>query len=480
MRVTYFASENSKTAYKTELKEEKEMTMKEKKKTRLLRIPILAGILITLLLLCVPVSAATVCKIGKKGYSSLPKAIKAVKNGQTITVTSNITTHDLLRLDRGKISYTINFNNKKYTYKYTSSKKEPAIVLEQPTKVTIKKANISANFSSAMPATGQIFNGGGTLILESGTYTVPGIINAKSMTIKGGTFKPTASMPDAYNGEKYLFINMNGGTLTIAGGTFKMNGKCGIVTDTLNGQGGKKLTIKGGTFTATRSVDREVSMMKIFNTASITGGTFNCTNTGIWINGNVTISGGKFNFKKTKQTGGGPGPGISLGGETNKGKLTIKGGTFTSTAASEDMFPGTCVNTFAGTTTITKGTFKARQVVSNGSSGPNAVSKTIIKGGTFKGEISGNNPNGTVTISGGSSTSSVVCRGGNIVVNKFTIKMTNTEERSACFRAEGGKITIKGGSFTNTNGRGYVEQGGKVEFAVSNYESLFKVKKLTE
>ena len=40
-------------------------------------------------------------------------------------------------------------------------------------------------------------------------------------------------------------------------------------------------------------------------------------------------------------------------------------------------------------------------------------------------------------------------------------------------------ITIKGGSFTNTKGLGYIEGDGKIEFTVSDYKKLFKVKKLT-
>ena len=452
-----------------------------KERRSFLKLPLLvAAILAGMLVFSVPASAATVCKIGSKGYSSLQKAVKAVKNGQTITVTQDIKTDDFLSLDHGSISYTINFNNKKYTYRYSSSKKEPALVLTAPTKVTLKKANFSSNCNSAGVSTGCIFNVSGSLIFESGTYTVPRIFNAKTMTIKGGTFKAASFVPDAYNGEKYLILNREGGTLTITGGTFKNNGKCGIITD----PGGKKITIKGGTFTAARSTDGGLDMMKLFTAASITGGTFNCTDTGIWFSGNITISGGKFNFKMTKQPPqNSSAGGIAVGGEDNSPKLTIKGGTFTSTAASQEMNPACCVTTYTGTTTIIKGTFSGRQVINNGSNGqPNSVSKTIIKGGTFKGGISGNNRNGSVTISGGSGTQTILCRGGSIVVNKFTMKITDAREpkRTACFCAEGGTITVKGGSYSNPKGLAYQEAGGKVKFTVSNYKSLFKVRKMTE
>ena len=71
------------------------------------------------MVLCTPTFAATVCKIGSKGYSSLQAAVDAVKDGQTITVTKAIKTSEMVCIespDTSITNFTIDFKNKKYTY----------------------------------------------------------------------------------------------------------------------------------------------------------------------------------------------------------------------------------------------------------------------------------------------------------------------------------------------------------------------------
>ena len=79
------------------------------------KLSLISLILLLTMLLSTPVLAATVCKIGSKGYSSLQKAVNAAKKGQTIVVTKAITANENVDIQNKKI--TIDFSNKKYTYK---------------------------------------------------------------------------------------------------------------------------------------------------------------------------------------------------------------------------------------------------------------------------------------------------------------------------------------------------------------------------
>ena len=77
--------------------------------------------------------------IGSKRYPSLEAAVKAVKKGQTIKVTKDITVSDTLTVNKPKVNFTIDFG--KHRYKYTGS--DYAIRLNKGT-VTIKNAKVTA------------------------------------------------------------------------------------------------------------------------------------------------------------------------------------------------------------------------------------------------------------------------------------------------------------------------------------------------
>ena len=105
------------------------------------RLSIIVLALVLTMLLCMPAMAATVCKIGSKGYSSLQKAVSAVKEGQTIKVTKAIKTTDLvMTINAPGNSFTIDFAKKSYTY----TGDDFAFGIAPGKSVTIKNMNINA------------------------------------------------------------------------------------------------------------------------------------------------------------------------------------------------------------------------------------------------------------------------------------------------------------------------------------------------
>lgn len=93
--------------------------MKNKRTARL--IMIFAALL--LLITCsISTQAATknVCKINGKNYDSIEKAIKAVKNNQTIILTSGIVTNRMITIAKPNVKFRINLNL--HTYHYTGEK----------------------------------------------------------------------------------------------------------------------------------------------------------------------------------------------------------------------------------------------------------------------------------------------------------------------------------------------------------------------
>ena len=378
-------------------------------------------VLLLLFVLCAPASAATVCKIGNKGYSSLQKAIDAVKDGQTIKVTKAIKSKTMVksynptRENPQGPSFTIDFANKKYTY----SGYDYAFRITQ-SKVTFKNINFVLqrgfildgwpNTESSLTITGGKYSGGviasinvgSSLLIKGGTFKYKGtmdtpIVNRGTLTVNGGTF-------DACNVDNYGTCNLkggkwtlkhriahlwnyNGGKMTISGGTYEGGG------NTIWNDAGGEVAIKGGTLT--------------------TGGKISGA-------GNYTITGGTISSK-----GSGPEPPLAVGGTTIIKNCTINYG------------------------------------ISCGENG-----KLTIDGGVCNGYISALN-------------------GGEITINKMTVNTSTKNEwyhypEIVCLIArEGGTIKVNGGSFTATNGYGYCQwDGGSVTFGAANPKNLFHVKEL--
>ena len=280
------------------------------------------------LLLCTPVMAKTVCKIGSKGYSSLQEAINNVKDGQTIKVTKSITTDKMVSTWEGEKSnrFTIDFRGKKYTYTGTE---EVALALipvkgttaESPAmNVVLKNLNMVRKGSEGKVIQTMNYPGPKRMKVTVKSGRVEGgqiqVHESATVNIKGGTF---------VNGSFYLGVsptggrgdlNISGGTfqdfrihskgnVTITGGTFTSKDRC-----IYNEAGG--LIIKGGKFTSDHDIigtkEYSYSHTRIYNgtfkpgnnspvlsimedaVGIVNGGTFKGF---FYSKGKLTISGGK-------------------------------------------------------------------------------------------------------------------------------------------------------------------------------------------
>ncbi|MBQ1493120.1 MAG: hypothetical protein IIZ39_14290 [Blautia sp.] len=256
-----------------------------------------------------------------------------------------------------------------------------------------------------------------------------------------------------------------GGHLIIEGG----KADCGRIAWT-NGSTNSKLEIKGGSFT--QSYMKE-SFLQNRGTTQISKGTFYG---GLENLGTMSLTGGTFSGGLTCTVYNDNGKEVTIKNATiksanlrciqNHGTCTIQSGTFTADRKVLESYAGSTTNILAGSFTNQN---DAILILSG---------KAKISGGSFLG--------GTVvsraklTVSGGKFNEALRAEGGSsITIKKCTINQGEKpiHEGHAMLDADGGKITVKGGSFISPNGVGY---SGNVVFKVSgDYKKLFHVKTLT-
>lgn len=159
----------------------------------------LITLIICMLLFSVSAFAAgTVARIGNKTYTSLPAAVKAVKKGQTIRVTKNISGNAEIRLNK-KVAYTLDFG--KHTCKCPLTIQSGTVTLKNSKKQSgriLIKDNASVTILSGV-------------YISTAKENTPAIINYGTLTVKGGTIKGGSASSAVVNSGKYV---MNGGMLT--------------------------------------------------------------------------------------------------------------------------------------------------------------------------------------------------------------------------------------------------------------------------
>lgn len=263
---------------------------------------LLIGIILSMMLSWyrpMEVSAATpVAAIGAKKYTSLEKAIKKVKNGETIKILKNISTPNTIYNAR-KVSFSIDLNKKTITY----TGKNEFFYLYRGT-VTIQNGKIKAGKY-------EVINVGkkAKLIIKNGTYT-GGFTNYGKFVIENGKFSSSRS-----------YTVGNAGTCVIRNGTFKSTSDSKVMI--LNEGKKAKLTIQKGSFLGTSS-----NLIKnIKGVVTIKGGTYkekwsekkNYLDLLWQVSGTMNIYAGTF---------------VSATGhciEQEAGTMNVKGGNFTTT-----------------------------------------------------------------------------------------------------------------------------------------------------
>ena len=392
------------------------------------KLSLVSLILLLVMLMSTPALAATVCKIGSKGYSTLQKAVNAVKNGQTITVTKAIKATDRVEVSNQK-KFIIDFRKKKYTSKGGFT----AFGIGPNSNVTVKNAKIDVQ--------GVAFDIGQSAVLtiKSGTIKAGNFLIYGRLNIKGGTFTCNQSVNDAF------FYIQNTGTVKVSKGTITDKPSQQRGWGSIFRNGGGTLSISGGTFTFGSSQAGNMSVIVSAGTAVISGGTFKalgdnyCITPGGNATCTVTVKGGSFTSDRiVVQTVG-------------ASSLRLEGGTFKT--LSKKINPG---------------------IVSRGESSIN------ISGGSFNG---GFNLMDTshMYFSGGTTDGAVVVNeGASATIKKLTIKQKPSPgygpESGAMLVNMGGELIVEGGKFVSKNGYGY---SGDVTFAMDNYEKLFTVKAMT-
>ncbi|MCC8047215.1 MAG: hypothetical protein LIP12_17285 [Clostridiales bacterium] len=353
-----------------------------------------AGLFLTMLVsfifgMSAMAASSTVAKIGNTKYTSLETAIKKVKTGQTIVLQKDLSYTKDLTINRSGKEFTINLNKHTITFKKASS-----LVLKKGT-VSIRNGKLKATEildSDYEPAYLIKTGTAAALNIISGTYNGV-ILNQGTLTVSGGKLLSLNS-GDGNNGA----VITNTGTLKISGGTFTQQGNLFDVI--YNNTKSAKLTITGGTFgggtAAIRNEDSATAVIRdgTFESESysirnwgakitITGGTFTASNC-VENNGTLTIKGGTFNGTyKAVYTEGGTVK-ITEGTFTSKkdytvcaigGTVKISGGKFKLSSAGALLYAR-----LNAKITVTDGTFIAKKGYRYGTEDSG---KVTIKGGTF-------------------------------------------------------------------------------------------------
>lgn len=329
-------------------------------------------------LMCgMPVAAAKkpVAKIGSKKYYSIQSAVDKVKNGQTIKLQRDIkSSEQIFKLER-KVSFTLDLNK----HKIQCGGNYCEIELKKGN-VTIKNGSVIGLKISQTRMGARIWvQKGAKLTIKSGTYKDLSIGNyGGTVSVTGGTFRYELDDPRYISG----LINHNG-KMTLSGIKFYSNVPNGAIWNGYATKEAASLTIKSGTYKSTSTseeADALVTNSGDGDTATILGGSFSSKGDEC----HIFLNGGTMTVKKAVCK-------AKTCCIDNFGKMTIKGGSFTSTGTGITVLMGEN----GSNTVITGGTFSAKGAVSNpdsfkyeGDSDPYAVycgynASMSIRGGTF-------------------------------------------------------------------------------------------------
>ena len=252
-----------------------------------------------------------VARIGTTYYETLQNAFNAVTTDNTQTeviLLANISENVLVRANQSII---LNLNNKTITNTEGTATagdwNQAAIEVQASGIVEINSGTVESSYGLAIENYGIVSIGNGNI---SSTSYMGSIVNMGTLTINGGTISSTNTCVS------------NFGTMNIAGGTITTEQ---ISTDSgsgaiLNGEGEGALYITGGTITAPNTF---AIQSERWATVEISGNVQISSNScvGFLNQGNASISSGTF----------------SSYGEAavhSSGKITITGGTYTSTESS--------------------------------------------------------------------------------------------------------------------------------------------------
>ena len=290
-----------------------------------------------------------VASIGERRFATLEEAFAAAKNGDTITLLSDVELSSTIVI-KDVMNVTLDLNGKKLsTTTKTGDATRHYYAIDNYGTFTLRDS--SAEQSGEIRARGIENLGTGTMTIESGKIVAidanggAAIWNNANLTINGGTFvaEHVGASSDQY-GPGCVY---NNGTLTINGGTFTSANKRTYA-----------IVSKAGTVTITPADGKNVTISGAHGglgidggTAIINGGSYASSDYyGLYVSNDagtadVTVNGGTFTGKKYSVLIG------SDGSSSVTSTLKIKGGTF-------DMPIHAQENTIDGAIAISGGKFK--------------------------------------------------------------------------------------------------------------------------
>lgn len=378
-------------------------------------------------------AASTVAKIGSKNYTSLEKAIAAVKSGDTIKIVKSISTRNAVKINKN-VSFTIDFNKKNYKFS-SHDNVQTAFIINKGT-VTFRNARISSDSDILQ------VKKSGKAVISSGTYSGDYIYAQGMLTINGGTFKARGMSP--------LLDVGKSGQVTIKKAVFQ----------------GKSHKWSSGYALPENPGYEEFTMIENSGSLTIKGGTYNSAqNMAVLNRGTLKITGGSFTTARKSEDD------CCIRNDAS-GIVTITGGTFRA-----------CGQVLRNLGLKAKMTLKGGKFLCDAGDSIWNVGKAVISGGTY---VYVDNC-GTMTINGGTITRLIYCCGnGKVTVNNVTInqdKGGGSEQAMLLVDGQGGAkatINVKKGSFTSRNGYLYSYYGqGKITINESNCKIKVKSRELT-
>lgn len=302
---------------------------------------VMLPVLMIIFMFNINVSAATRAQasIGKKNYTTVEKALAAVKNGQTIKLKQDITLKKTL-IFKKNVKYTFDMNKHKITTNDNGVSETEGDFDVQAGNVTFTNGTTSASIFVHEKA---------TVTVKNGTYSQ--VVNWGKTTIHNGKIV----------NKKYSAICNYKGTLVINNVTARANYNC------IYAEAGT-VTVNGGSY---RSVNSKTTYPLIFSkkaTMYLKGGKYTATNGAAVYNenGKITISGGSY----------GGNTGTFIGTIINCKSMSIKGGTFTSSNASA-LFCGE-----NSSTVVSGGKFTVKK--GHAIDAAYGRKKLLVNGGTFQ------------------------------------------------------------------------------------------------
>ena len=315
-------------------------------------------------------------------------------------------------------------------------------------------------------------NPNATVYLKDITYSgePTAVYNGGIAEITGGNY--CSSSNSWYN--PYIATIRCANTTTLTGATVSHTGGCSAVLVATNGA---KVTIEGGTYSATGGAGTDQLEATLYNTNGhlvVNNATVSGTkNKGAVLNESADIGGPKPETIINRGTYTGSDIYYSFLNDTSNGVLGNIGADTTMIVNNATVTGTDCdaIDNYYGTLTINGGTYSANESAVYNMWG-NGGSTLHINGGTFTGTEGGHAiynsrkmyiNGGTFKVSDGGSESTTICNEGELYIDQGDGKVTEISNPNADAIENIGMLFLKGGSVTAPNGNAILDGVASME-----------------